>query len=516
VWAAGHAYRDVDGVEVATPAIFQPLRVGRAVSDGTLLGLDPMPAAQAVRFPPAAAGAVRPMLAGLADGRSPTSARPLQDGSSAIEVTIEAALEARLSQPTDQPQRWGALTLQAALLDGDGRLHRIEAPGSVDNDASDGLLTIPLAASLDSSEVRATPPLSLLALEIRVSGPPAAEATTGTFEIRSVDLVAPDGGRTELPLEPVGDWTWTSLSSLGVLPMTPAGAPLRMAVGTDPSGPTVGPANQVMYRFVAGGIEPGPLRAIASPAFVAATGTGPSERIRVTAAGQPVDLEIVGTTDLFPPLDPEAAFVVVDGASLALSWFAQTGFVIPAVEWWLTTDDARSSAVAQELSERYAAREVIDRSELARSLTGDPVALALIGALGLGSLAALLFAAVGFIVSLVVSISERIEEIAVLRALGASRRDVTAWLAIDTGVLLAFGLASGAVLGLLLSWLVLPFAALTQTGAPPVPPPVVVLPAELLPVGIVVALALLGATVAVVRAQLRGMAIADVLRRSET
>jgi ABC-type antimicrobial peptide transport system permease subunit len=172
--------------------------------------------------------------------------------------------------------------------------------------------------------------------------------------------------------------------------------------------------------------------------------------------------------------------------------------------------------VVLDSGELLHAREVVVAAEVADSLTGDPVALALIGALVMGSIAALVFAAVGFLVSLVVSIAERLDDVAILRALGASRADVARWLALDTGLLLAFGLLSGAALGLVLSWLVLPYAALTQTGEPAVPPPVIVIPDEVVPVGLALTAALLLATSLVVRAQLRTTRVAEVLRRTGT
>ena len=47
------------------------------------------------------------------------------------------------------------------------------------------------------------------------------------------------------------------------------------------------------------------------------------------------------------------------------------------------------------------------RSEVARSLENDPVALGLVGALALGSIAALAFSALGFVVTAQVSAAER-------------------------------------------------------------------------------------------------------------
>jgi ABC-type antimicrobial peptide transport system permease subunit len=155
---------------------------------------------------------------------------------------------------------------------------------------------------------------------------------------------------------------------------------------------------------------------------------------------------------------------------------------------------------------------VIGRDALARSLTSDPVPLGIIGAFGLGSIAALLISAIGFLVSASVSASERLGEFALLRALGLSPRQLAGWVSAESAFLLAFGFAVGALLGALLAWLVLPFSAFTASGERVVPAPAVVVPAEALLVLLVVAAGLLAVTVLVVRRRVLDAPVAGVLR----
>ena len=117
----------------------------------------------------------------------------------------------------------------------------------------------------------------------------------------------------------------------------------------------------------------------------------------------------------------------------------------------------------------YSAKEVIVRSEVARALENDPVALGLVGALALGSIAALAFSALGFVVTAQVSAAERTVEFALLRALGLSGRQLSGWLSLEQSFLLAVGLPAGALVGILMAWLVLPFTTLGSTGAVVVP-----------------------------------------------
>ena len=155
---------------------------------------------------------------------------------------------------------------------------------------------------------------------------------------------------------------------------------------------------------------------------------------------------------------------------------------------------------------------MVERSAVTADLAGDPLGLGVIGILGLGSLAALVFASIGFLVSATVSISERIGEFALLKALGLSPRQLLLWLSIENLMLLATGLILGTLLGLLLAYLVLPFATLTPTGEPPVPAPVIVVPPEAAVPTIALAAVLVLATVVLAVRQLPAARTSSVLR----
>ena len=123
-----------------------------------------------------------------------------------------------------------------------------------------------------------------------------------------------------------------------------------------------------------------------------------------------------------------------------------------------------------------------------------------------------MFASIGFLVSATVSISERIGEFALLKALGLAPRQLLLWLSIENLLLLATGLILGTLLGLVLAFLVLPFATLTPTGAPPVPAPVVVVPPEAAIPTAVLAAVLVLATVLLAARQLPAARTSAVLR----
>jgi len=68
------------------------------------------------------------------------------------------------------------------------------------------------------------------------------------------------------------------------------------------------------------------------------------------------------------------------------------------------------------------------------------------------------------------------------------------------------------LLGIVLAWLVLPFATLTQTGAAPIPAPVVVIPWEAIAPFYLAAVVLFVASIWLVRRQLPDVKISGVLR----
>ena len=202
---------------------------------------------------------------------------------------------------------------------------------------------------------------------------------------------------------------------------------------------------------------------------------------------------------------------MVDDRALAIARFAATGAIDDPKEWWLSAGDAAAVAAAITAGPDPEA-VVVTTTARTEELSTDPVPLGIIGVLGLGSVAAMVFASIGFVVSAAVSTRERLSEFALLRALGLSGRQLSVWLSLENAFLLGIGTASGILLGLLLAWLVLPFAMLTSSGTVAVPSPVVVIPwTTLLPI-LVVAGGVFAATLVVLRGQLLAIRIGDVLR----
>ena len=139
----------------------------------------------------------------------------------------------------------------------------------------------------------------------------------------------------------------------------------------------------------------------------------------------------------------------------------------------------------------------------------------MVGALLLGSLTAAAFAVIALLVSALVSAREQLGELALMRALGVSRRQVIGLIAIEHGFLIALGVVAGTALGMLIGLLVLPHAPLNRAGEPVVPSPAIVVPWELLGLLGVAALALVALSVLVAGREIGRRPLVDVLRERE-
>jgi hypothetical protein len=252
------------------------------------------------------------------------------------------------------------------------------------------------------------------------------------------------------------------------------------------------------------------LPAIVSSTFLDLTAARVGDDVAAAIRGSKVVLHIVAAVPEFPTLDPSKPFIVVDGPTLVLDRFVANGVTDPPNEYWLVSSDPDVTATAAAGVDGQAV--ITSRTKVERDLSGDPLALGVIGLLGLGSLAAMVFAAIGFIVNATVSTAEREGELALLRALGLSGGQLSTWLSAEHGLLLVAGLGGGVALGVLLAQLVLPFSTLTTTGEPAVPEPTVIVPPDgLLPV-LVLAAVVFVVTVVVLRRQLLRLRIGSALR----
>jgi hypothetical protein len=513
-WSVASAYRAIPGVAGAVPVIEQPASAGRVIRDGTIVGIDPMALA---RVAPDVAAELGDQAA-LAANRPDPAVVAVPGEPTALALTVDAALRpipgsSDAPQPPDAaPEQDRAIGLAVVVRDADGLLHRLTTPAELLLDGTGQRVEIPLVAEVSGLSVAVSAPVSVVTIEatfdLRDFLP-----RSGSLQIRGIEATGHDGIRTPLPLGSTAAWLWRAGGEAGQ-----SGEPGAPSLTISPARPLFPDPSQPgnVYRWAANQAVPEVLPAVAGRGFLEAAGASVGDVVAVTSLAHELKVRIAAVRDRFPPLDPAGRWLIVDGPTLLGAAFADDGSTTGPREWWRrTTPGGEASVMAALTQPVYSAGRIVGREATAQSLTADPVALGLLGALTLGAFAAAAFAAIGFVVSAVAAARERLEEFALLRALGLSGSQLVVWQSLEQAFTLLIGASIGLGLGVVLAWLVLPAATLTQSGAPPVPPAVVVVPwRSLVPLAIV-GLLLLASTVLLVSRLLRTADVVAILRSGE-
>jgi len=220
--------------------------------------------------------------------------------------------------------------------------------------------------------------------------------------------------------------------------------------------------------FLAAG-RSGPLPVAVTGSFAKAMGTGAGRSFPVTFAGTTINLKVVSVISGFPTLTGPAGGAIVDQASLQTALASAGALPAQVTEWWLRT----SRPVA--LTGLPPGSTVTDRTAVAASLLGNPLAAAPQLAMLAIAAAAVILAAAGFFVSAATA-RERAHDMALLAALGATKRQLTRLLCLEQAVISVPAALAGLLLGALLARLVIPAVSITPAGTPPVPPVLVQTP----------------------------------------
>ncbi len=525
----GQTYRAIPGVTTATPTIRTSVDIGGSLRSADLLGVDaPSMPAQA-GLPGGASGPLGRAISDLAGNRPKVAAVALPGQPVRIELTVDAALVSAAvdgfglpaGQVVPAPQ---GVAASVSILDGDGGLWTFASTNRVSFNGSNETLDIPLlpAATPAGSSVvvpELTAPLRLEAVEIDLTPADQVSLTTGTLTVRTVQVSdSPDGSAwTPVPFDPgTTGWAWarTDPQQAQAAPyLPPPGQPAQILVTPDDPLQSFFQQASASYRAAAGPTSDLVIDAIASPSFLAATGDHVGDAVDGSIMRSPVHFKIVDVADGVPPLDPLKPFLVVDGPTLSLADYLGNGTTLPANEWWLSVTPGQAAGIDRQLAAPpFSSTTIVSRDALLATLRGDPVALGVVGALLLGTISAVIFAALGFLVSASASIESRADEFGLLRALGLTDGQLLRWLAVEQGLLLAVGMAVGIGLGVAFGWLVLPAASFTTTGARPVPEAALVVPWQILGAMAIGSLGLLLATVLIARRIIGRISVAATLR----
>ena len=544
-WALPAAYRGLNGVEMASPVERITGRIAFAGARSVdLLALDAEAADGLVlrrgdEIGGSMAELFRPLREGRPEGHPPT----LPEGAAYLRMTPRIDIQAMerfiydeetgegVQLPLDPLTAGVRVSAYAVLRDVNGLLYRVEAP--LQGWAGETLtLVLPLmpmdpraTAGLAGVDAQLDGPVAIAALGIEVWIPQDAFISAGSMGVDALAAARePADPGTAVALTGGDDW----LASVGQgrrgqgdVPQVALPAPV-LTVGHD--GPldtifgygSIGPSARIRFRQASLAPPITGIPVLVNRAFLTATTSEADETVAATLDGVPRRFRIVGVIDTFPTTDPSRALLIIDEPTLAVLRLDATGSSRNPDEWWLSTATGTEESVAAALSaEPFGSTSVITFVGRARSLSTDPVALGIIGALSLGFVATGLFAIVGLTVSGAVSARQRRTEFALLRALGISGRQLLGSLWLENGSVVLVSLVGGTGLGLLLGWAVLPFTTVTQQAVAPIPSVIVHVPWDRVLVLEVISAGALAIAVVVIGGVLRRLGVGSVLRMGE-
>ena len=200
------------------------------------------------------------------------------------------------------------------------------------------------------------------------------------------------------------------------------------------------------------------------------TGDEVQLRIRLEQT-QSLDFKVAGVVEYFPTQYPEdQPFFIANLDYL----FESTGGLQPYDVWLRTAPEANPEAIVLAVNNLGVA---VIRAQDARKTVGQilltPNRQGVLGLLSVGFLSASLLTVVGFLLYALFSFRERFIQLGVLRAIGLSGRQMTAYLGLEQVLLILTGLAAGTGIAVLAAYLFIPHLPVTFARHPGVPPSVV-------------------------------------------
>ena len=182
------------------------------------------------------------------------------------------------------------------------------------------------------------------------------------------------------------------------------------------------------------------------------------------------DFLISGVYDYFPTVEQDEIVMIANLDYLHLIG----GAIYPYEVWLRSPDNDRGEEVRRKL--RIGGIETLRWHDVVGTLAEEKARLervGVFGALTVGFLSAALMAVLAFLMHSYASLRERFYQFGVLRAIGALRRQLIIQLAVEYAVLVTYGTAAGAVIGVWVSVLFTPFfrsAADSKAILPPMLP----------------------------------------------
>ncbi|MEV0931395.1 FtsX-like permease family protein [Streptomyces phaeochromogenes] len=418
-------------------------------------------------------------------------AAPVKKGSDAADSGTErSGTEGSGSDPEAFRSEMSA-DVAVTLEDRYGTPYRVPV-GELPADGRAHELTLDLAKAAEAPAGRAAEPLALTGMQLDMLQP-TGRAERHLLSVEELTATGADGAKQSIPLP--ASWLAKSRSNSSTADpeadsspsaaTVKSGKPLTVGYGTGyvPSD-YAWEVSSLTIRLRVDRPDLPEVAAVATDGYLKAAGARTGQRVDVTFGGSAVPVRIVDHVRALPTTqdagggDPSGGALLVDLRSVNRVLEQRYGESVAPSEWWLRTEPGAAARVAAELRERpdVEPSQVVVRDEVAEQLRDDPFGAGPEAAFAAASLVAAALAAVGFAVSTAGSLQARSGEFALLRALGAPRRQLARLVAAEQGVLMALALVVGVALGAVLTRAVIPLIVLTSGASRPVPEVLVELP----------------------------------------
>jgi len=206
---------------------------------------------------------------------------------------------------------------------------------------------------------------------------------------------------------------------------------------------------------------------------LAATGLKIGDKIRLSVSVEydrmPMEFTIAGVYDYFPTV-----FVNDDRAALIANLdyiYERAGTILPYDVWLRTAPGLQSKRLQDEVETLGI---VISHVRDLRSMTSDDALrlerVGVFGMLSIGFLAASLLSILGLLMFISASLVSRLQRFAVLRAIGFSVNQLMTVVTLEFVTVILYGVGGGSLLGVVMSFLFVPYFQLTEDPSLPIPP----------------------------------------------
>jgi len=210
--------------------------------------------------------------------------------------------------------------------------------------------------------------------------------------------------------------------------------------------------------------------------LVEKTGLLPGDLIAVTVNVLDVDYDqemmVVGTYDYFPTVYPDTTPTMIVNLE---SIFDNPDGVIGYNIWMDVREDTETIVLAEQIrrmmgSDRAVVRIEGDAVGALESGQAQPERMGMFGVLNVGFLTTGLMPAIGFVLYSYASLRRRFIQLGILQAIGLSVSQLVGYIVSEQFLLMGIAILSGAGIGLLTSYLFLPFLQIGAAPGAPVPP----------------------------------------------